>query len=118
MTLRRERDAPPRTPYGVVGAIVAGAFGLIFAYDLFEAILNLVGVVTQLNAYNVFAAQIGLDAASIPWTLLVVTIALPPVAFVLAVLLGRRQGLGMRALLFAGGLAVVAAGTLSLTALA
>lgn len=107
-----------RPRYGRVSTVVAALFGLIYAYDLFEAISNVVGVVTQLDAYNVFAAENGLDQASVPWILLVATLALPPVAYGVAMVLGRRHGLGMRALLFAAGLAVVAAATLSLTALA
>ncbi len=97
---------------------MALGFGLLFAYDLFEAVSNVVGVVGQIEAYNLFALENGLNAASIPWTVLVASVALPPVMFGSAFWVGRRHRLGMRALLFVGGLAVVAAVTLSVTALA
>lgn len=93
--------------------LVAIGFGLLYAYDLFEAIGNLLGV-AQLNG---LAAEGGLDPI-IPWSLPITGVALPPVAYLAAVIIGRRRGLGVRVLLFVVGLAVVAAITLSLTALA
>jgi hypothetical protein len=113
-----DREPSARARYGGAAAAVAIAFGLLFAYDLFEAVSNLVGVVGQIDAYNVFARENGLQIASIPWVLLIVTVALPPTLYGAAWWIGRSRGLGMRALLFVGGLAVVAAVTLSLTALA
>ena len=104
--------AAPTVRWWAVAAIAVG-FGLLYAFDLFEAISNLLGV-AQLNS---IATEAGLDAP-VPWALPITTVALPPVVFLLAALLGRGHGYGMRALLFAGGLAVVAALTLSLTALA
>lgn len=96
-----------------VTVAVAAAFGLLYAFDLFEAISNLLGV-AQLNS---IATEAGI-AVPVPWVLPITTVALPPVVYLLAVLIGRRHRIGMRALVFAGGLAVVAALTLSLTALA
>ncbi len=107
-----QSDFHNRRRWWVTGGI-ALAFGLLYAFDLYEAISNLLGV-AQLNS---IAAEAGFDPP-VPWVLPIATVALPPVVFLLAALLGRRRGSGMRALLFAGGLAAVAAMTLSLTALA
>lgn len=117
MTASAEDAAAPPLRITRVGVIVTALFGLLFAYDLFEAVANVVGVSGQVGAYNDFAAENGLAAASVPWAVLVADLALPPVAFVAAVLLGRRRPTGTRVLLLAAGLAVVASATLSLTAL-
>lgn len=96
-----------------VAASVSIAFGLLYAWDLFEAISNLLGV-AQVNG---IATDAGIEAP-VPWILPIAAAALPPVAYLVAFLIGRRHRLGIRALLFLVGLAVVAASTLSLTALA
>lgn len=119
--MSRETDAGRPRSRGVrqwTVLVVAVLFALLYAYDLFEAISNLVGVTAQLDAYNAFAEENGLTPAAVPWALLVATIALPPVAYATAAALGRGRSIGMRALLFAAGLTVVAALTLSLIALA
>lgn len=96
--------------YGVPSMVVAGLFALLFAYDLWEAI----GTAIALPAsYEL----LGLDPATIPWWLLVIYILLPPVTFVLAILVGRRLTLGGRALVFLVALAVSAALSLGLIAL-
>lgn len=96
-------------------ALVA-AFGLLYAYDLFEAIANLVGVVDQLGEYNRAATEAGLRQVPIPWAILVANIVIVPVAFAVALMTGRRMALAVRALLMLAGLAVVAALSLSLAA--
>ena len=97
---------------------VVAVVGLLTLYDLVEAVSNLVGVVTQVNAYNEFADANGLAIAAIPWVLLVLTLLVPPVAFVVALRLARRMPLGVRALVLVTGLATSAALTLSLAAFA
>lgn len=92
------------------------AFGLLYAYDLFEAISNLVGVVSQLGEYNRAAAEVDLDQVPIPWAILLVNIVIVPVAFGVALLAGRSLSLALRALVMLAGLAVVAALSLSLAA--
>ena len=96
-----------------VSASVAAVFGLFYAYDLFEAISNLIGVAQ----FNTIATDAGLDPP-VPWSLPVIGVALPPVAYLAAALLGRGHRIGTRILLFLTGLALVAAATLSITALA
>lgn len=113
-------DAGARRQRGTGQAAFALAilFGLFYAFDLFEAISSAFDVAAQLGAYNEFAAAEGLAVAPVPWTLIVANIALPIVVFALATWIGRRRTLGIRALLWFAGLAVVAAVTLSLTAFA
>ncbi len=96
--------------YGVPSLIVAAVFALLFAYDLFEA------VSTAIALPESYAAS-GFDPAAIPWWIVVLYVLVPPVTFVLAVLAGRRQGVFVRALVFAAGLAVSAGLSLGLIAL-
>jgi len=97
--------------------VVAILFGLLFAYDLFEAITNLVELPAQIGAANEFASENGLQAIEVPWTVLIVNTVLPVAAFGAAWWAGRRLTVGAQALLFLVALAAVAALTLSLTAL-
>jgi len=96
-------------------ALVA-AFGLLYAYDLFEAISNLVGVLDQLGEYNRAASEVGLATVPIPWAVLVANIVIVPVSFAVALMTGRRMALAIRALVLLAGLAMVAAVSLSLAA--
>lgn len=96
--------------------VLVAAFGLLYAYDLFEAISNLVGVVSQLDEYNRAASEVDLNQVPIPWVILVTNIAIVPVAFAVALMTGRRLALALRALVMLAGLAAVAALSLSLAA--
>jgi hypothetical protein len=96
--------------YGVPSMIVAGAFALLFAYDLWEAIGTAIALPASYQAS-------GFDPAMIPWWLVVLYVLVPPVTFVLAILVGRRQSLWGRALVFLVALAVSAALSLGLIAL-
>lgn len=113
MTPADARSIRPRT----VPVVVAIVFGLVYAYDLWEAISNLVAVPQQLAAYNVFLIENDLTPVPVPWAVLIVNLLLPPAAFVVAWWVGRRRPLLVQALLYLVGLCVVAALTLSLTAL-
>jgi hypothetical protein len=115
----RQADAlvPVRRPrYLRIAALIA--FGLFYAYDLFEAISTIFAVTDQIARYNAAAAEVGLNAVAVPWALLIGIVVVPVATFVATALLGRRRGLGVAALLLLAGLAVSAAVTLSLTALA
>lgn len=109
-------DAPSRR-HRVLHISVAIAFALFYAYDLFEAISNLVAVPAQLADYNRFLVENDLTPVAIPWTILIANLLVPVVVFAAAWALGRRRGIRHLAVLLAVGLAVVAALTLSLTAL-
>lgn len=110
------RPARPRSSWPVLTVTIA--FGLLYVYDLFEAISNLFGVAGVVAEQNRFRASVGAALISVPWTLLIVGVAVPVVGFLLAALLGRRRSLGLRVLLFLAGLTAVAAVSLSVTALA
>jgi len=109
--------AEPRSVRVVFLAVAIG-FGLLYAYDLFEAVSNTVGVVAQIGDYNVLAAEVGADAATVPWGILIANIALAPVLYTGAFLIGRRRSVPTAALVFVGGLAVIGALSLSLAAFA
>lgn len=103
---------------GWLGLTIAILFGLFYAYDLFEAISNAVGVPAQINGYNAARATVQLDPVPIPWGWLVVDVLVAPVVYVLAFLLGRRRSVAIAALIFFIGLTVVSAVTLTAVALA
>jgi len=103
---------------GWLSITIAIAFGLFYVYNLFEAISNVVGVTSQINLYNQARAVVKLDPVPTPWVWLVIDVLLAPVAFALAFVLGRRQPVLLKVLLFAIGLTLVAAMTLSVEALA
>lgn len=96
-----------RGRYGWLSLVVAGLFGLFYAYDLWEAIGNVFLV-------NIFYTQLEL---TVPWAILIANLVVPPAVFVLAFALGRRHHVGGRALLFLAGLAIVAVLTLDLQSL-
>ncbi|WP_394768750.1 hypothetical protein [Lacisediminihabitans sp.] len=108
----------PATRLGWVGIGVAIVFGLFYAYDLFEAISNVVGVVSQINATNGVRKAVDLALVPIPWTLLVIDLAIAPVVYVGAFLLARRRSPLVLAVLLLVGLTAVAAMSASLVALA
>jgi hypothetical protein len=83
-------------------AVIAGVFGLFYAYDLWEAVSNLVALPQFYEVY-------GYGAENVPWWLMWLGVAVPVVVFVLALVIGRGRGLGSKALILLVGLAVVAA---------
>jgi len=106
-----------RFPWAVVA--VAVVLGLFFAWDVVEAVGNLVAVPQDARyANNDFYRENGLDGlvAQPPWPALVAGVLVPPVAYVLALRAGRRRGAGVLALTLVTGLAVSAALTLTITA--
>ncbi|MEX1078751.1 MAG: hypothetical protein WED09_06545 [Homoserinimonas sp.] len=96
---------------------VAMLFGLLFAYDLIEALTNLVGLPAQVAEANQFAAENGLARVEVPWGILVANTVLPVAVFAFAWWMGRRRSLAHQAVLYLVALATVAAVTLTLTAL-
>ena len=98
-----------RGRYGWLSLVVAVLFGLFYAYDVWEAIGNLFGVPVEYSALGI--------GDRTPWWLLWIGVAIPPVTFALAVVLGRRRNAFGRALIFLVGLAVVAALTFGVVAL-
>ncbi|ROS54833.1 hypothetical protein [Frigoribacterium sp. PhB24] len=97
---------------------VAIVFAVFFAFDLFEAISNLVLVPQVFTQNNDFYRENGLDGlvVSPPWVPLIVGVVVPPVAFVVAVVIGRRRELWRFTLALLAALGLVAAVSLTLTA--
>jgi len=98
-----EQDAPApasRAASRWVFAVVAGVFGLLYAYDLWEGVGNFVGV-------GQLAAALGVSISTWGLTVLVIGLLVPLAAFAGAFWLARRRGpLGVL-LLFLTGWAVV-----------
>ncbi len=98
---------PPAPRRRVSVWLMTGFFAIFFAFAVFAALGNLIGV-TQIA---------GELEASIPfsgWLLLILGIALPVVVFVLAVWLGRKRSLTLRALILLAGLGLVAVAMLDI----
>lgn len=92
-------SARSATPFWLA-VTIAVAFGVFFAYDVWEAIGNLVGL-------NVSAAELGVALTGFGVALLVVGIIVPLLVYGVAFWLGRRRGPLPQILLFVVGFAVV-----------
>ena len=93
-----------------LAATITVVFGLLYAYDVWEAVGNLVGL-------NMQASTLGVSLSGWGIALLVAAILVPLVVFGLAYWLGRHRGPAAQALLFLVGYAVVQALTLDVAAL-
>jgi len=91
---------------GWVTIAVIVLFGLLYAYDVWEAVGNLLTL-----------PPFYLDQADVPWWLLIANLAVPVLVFGLALWLGWKRSLVSKVMLFAVGLAVVAVLTLDAIAL-
>jgi hypothetical protein len=83
-------------------AIVAVFFALFYAYSAWAAVGNLVGL-------NLAAQDLDTSLSPFGWGLLILGVLLPIAVFALAFRLGRRRNIGVQALLFLTGLALVSA---------
>ncbi len=99
-----------RRRYGWLSLTVAGVFGLFYAYDLWEAVSNFVELPAVYKQY-------GLETSDIPWWVLALGLAIPPLVFATAVVVGRKHSVLGKALIFIVGLAVVAGLSLGVIAL-
>ncbi len=88
---------PALTPLSLV---IAGVFGLVYAYFVYQAIANLIELPKSYDA-------IGLSA-SVPWVLLVIGLLVPVLVYVLAFILGLRRRVLDKAVIFVMGVAVTA----------
>lgn len=92
------------------GSAVIALFGLLYSWDVWEAVGNLVGL-------GPFYEALGISS-SMPWGLLWAGVALPVVMFAGAIWWGtRRSTLIERVAILVVGWAMVAALTLSLAAI-
>jgi hypothetical protein len=91
----------PATPLWLA-VTIAVVFGVLYAYDVWEAIGNLVGL-------NIYAGELEVGLTGYGVALLIAGIAVPLVAFATAFWLGRRRGPLAQVVLFLAGFALVQA---------
>ncbi|CAN5259309.1 hypothetical protein BH09ACT1_BH09ACT1_29460 [soil metagenome] len=113
-----QKVSPVKFRYGWASVAIAILFGLLYAYDLFSAISNVVGVTSQLGNYNAQRAVVKLDPVPVPWVWLVIDLIAPPVLFGFAFVLGRRRTVVERFVIFLIGFGALSALSLSVIALA
>ena len=99
----------PARHLGPLGITIAIIFGLVYAYDLWEAIAPMLDL-------PAFYTAVGLDPAAVPWWLLILGVAIIPIVFALALFVGLRRNALEKTLIFLVGLAVVACSSLVIIA--
>lgn len=98
-------------------ATVLVLFGLLYAWDLFEAISNMFGKLDELAKRNEVRTLNGFPPIDVPWVYLLANLLLPVVVFGLAILVSRKRNVGILAIVLLAGLGVVAAVSLTLVAI-
>ena len=88
---------PALTPLALV---IAGLFGLVYAYFVYQAIGNMIELPKSYDS-------IGLGD-SVPWVLLVIGLLIPVLVYVLAFVIGLRRPVLDKAVIFIMGLAITA----------
>jgi hypothetical protein len=91
----------PATPLWLA-VTIAVAFGVFYAYDVWEAVGNLVGL-------NIYAGELEVALTGYGVALLIVGVAVPLLAYATAFWLGRRRGPLAQVVLFLAGYALVQA---------
>jgi len=112
--LHDDKRAPARTRLGWQALTVAIAFGLLYAYDLWEAVNNAIELPRQYAALEVLGVAVG----EVPWTLIIANMLVPVGVYLLALVTGLRRALFGKVVLFTLGLALVAVLTLDIIAIA
>jgi len=98
--------ARPATPLWLA-VTIAVFFGVFYAYDVWEAVRDLVGM-------TLIVGDLGVSFAGIGIALLIVALIVPLVVFALAFWLGRKRGPLEQVVLFLVGYALVQAISLGL----
>lgn len=96
----RSTRSTPSTPQWLA-ITIAVVFGLFYAYDVWEAISNLVGL-------NNAAQSLDTQLSGFGWAVLIVGVLMPAIVYAIAFWLGHKRGAGTQALLQLVGLCVVA----------
>ena len=91
-------------------------FGIVYAWDLFAALSNLIGKLDQIARVNEVRQLNGFPLVDTPWVPLIANLALPILVFCLALWVARRRSVGILAVMLLAGLGVVAAVSLSIVA--
>ena len=84
-------------------------FGLFYAYDVWEAVGNLVGL-------NLQAQALATQLSGFGWAVLIFAVLLPVLVYALAYWLGRNRAFGVQALTLLVGLCAVAVVSLDIAA--
>ncbi len=84
-----------------LGLVIAGLFGLVYAYFVYQAIRNIIELPKSYST-------IGLGE-SVPWPLLVIGLAIPVILYVLAFVIGLRRPVLDTAIVFILGLVTASA---------
>lgn len=102
--------SPPRpaTPLWLA-VTIAAIFGVLYAYDVWEAVRDLVGV-------SLMVGDLGVSLAGIGIALLIAALVVPLLVYALAFRLGYHRGPLAQVVLFLAGYAVVQVLTLDLAA--
>lgn len=108
----------PRQRPGWVFWVIVAVFALLYAQDLFQAVTDAFGVPADLQALNTLRAEADLPPLPVPWLPIIVNLVLPVAGFAVAFLMGWRRSPLIALLVFAVGLAIVAALTLDMYLLA
>ena len=103
-----DRTAARRRPPRWLLLTIALFLGLFYAYDVWEAIGNLVGL-------NLQAQSLDTQLSGFGWAVLIFGVLLPILVYALAYWLGRNRAFGVQALTLLVGLCAVAAVSLDLT---
>ncbi|WP_448005093.1 hypothetical protein [Agromyces bauzanensis] len=96
----------PATPLWLA-VTIAAIFGVLYAYDVWEAVRDLVGV-------SLMVGDLGVSLAGIGIALLIAALLVPILVYALAFWLGYRRDPLAQVVLFLAGYAVVQALTLDL----
>jgi len=96
-----DAHAANRSRYGWLSLIVAALLGLLYAYDVWEAIGNMINL-------PAFYDALGVGSKNVPWWLLWIGAVIPIAVYVLAFAVGRRRNVGAKAVVFIVGLALSA----------
>lgn len=99
-----------RGRYGWLSLVVAFLFALLYAYDLWEAVGNLIQLPIVYDAY-------GFGSENVPWWLLWIGVLIPLAIYIAAFVGGRRRNVFGKALIFVVGLALVAGLSIGVLAL-
>ncbi|PWC08355.1 hypothetical protein [Mycetocola zhujimingii] len=89
---------------------LAVVFGLFYAYDVWEAVGNVVGISTLASGLDTSISVLG-------WAVLSIGVAVPIVIFLIALRLGRGRDILAQVLVYLTGLGVVAVVSLGIIAL-
>ncbi|MBK4346321.1 hypothetical protein [Lacisediminihabitans changchengi] len=107
-----------RTKFGVIHAIIAVVFGLLFAFYFYEALAQTLELSGYLQTQNGVLKKAGGTELVFPWAAIAPLLALPFITFGLAFVIARRRPILAFVGVFVMALAVLSAGALTLESIA